>query len=195
MATSATKLNALLAAFAPGSSVEIAMNGNMIQISSTKSCYRLPTLPDAPAAFAITGEIDRIELPRADCLRLFEVLPAAGTEQSRYYLCGVFLQTIQDALFSVATNGVQLLRVGVVADHFSDDERLIVPAPAATMMRRLLRGAKADSVTMRRSRGLLSVTAPGSFELVTALIDASYPDYRESCRTLPAILSPASARN
>lgn len=46
------------------------------------------------------------------------------------------------------------------------------------MLRRLLHQTKSDEITLRRSRSLFSVTAPGSFELVTALIDASYPAYR-----------------
>jgi DNA polymerase III subunit beta len=177
--TSASSLNALIAAFTPSTTVEIAAHNNIIEVSSTNSCYRLPTLPEAPTAFAITGESGGAEISRADCLRLLEVLPAVETEQTRFYLCGVFLQTVEDELVAVATNGVQLLRVSAAADYLSDDERLIIPTPAAIMMRRLLRQAKADSVTLRRSRGMFSIAAPGSFELVTSLVDGTYPDYRK----------------
>jgi DNA polymerase-3 subunit beta len=177
-ATSATRLNALLAAFSPGTIVEISGEKGGIRISSTNSTYCLPTLPDSPSAFAIKGEIGHIELPRADCLRLLEVLPAVATEKSRNYLCGLHLHNVEDQLVALATDGTTLLNIAVTADHFSDDERLIIPTPAATMLRRLLRQAKTDSVTLRRSRGLFAVTAPGSFELVTALVDGSYPDYR-----------------
>ncbi len=180
--TSATRLNALLSAFTPGSSVELMKEEGGITISSKGSIHRLPTLPETPAAFAIDNETGRIELSHADCLRLLEVLPAAGTEPSRNYLRGIFLQSAEEDLLAVATDGVQLLRVGVVADHFSDDQALIIPAPAAAMMRRLLRQAKTDVVTLRRSRSLLSIATPGSFALITTLVGASFPDYR---RILP----------
>jgi DNA polymerase III sliding clamp (beta) subunit (PCNA family) len=177
-ATSATRLIALLGAFAPGSTIDISTDGIIIQVSSKASCYRLPTLPDPPTAFAIKGEIGRVELPRANCLRLLEALPAVATEQSRNYLCGVHLRSVEDQLVAVATDGTTLLTIGVAADHFSDHDGLIIPTPTATMLRRLLRQAKTESVTLRRSRGLFSVTSSGSFELVTALIEGSYPDYR-----------------
>jgi DNA polymerase-3 subunit beta len=178
IATSATRLSALLAAFPANTTVEIATDGTTIQVSSTASCYRLTALSDLPAAFAIDGETGRVELPRADCLKLLEVLPAAAIEKSRQYLCGMHLHTHDDQLIAVSTDGTALLTVSVPADHFSDDARLIIPAAAATVLRRLLRQTKADSVTLRRSRGLFSVTAPGSFQLITALIDAGLPDYR-----------------
>ena len=92
-------------------------------------------------------------------------------------MTGIYLHTIGDQLVAVATNGIRLLRVGVNAPAFNDDSRLIVPASAAATLRRLLRLAKVDDVTLRRSGNLLSVAATGSFELITGLIDASFPDY------------------
>ncbi|CAN7756493.1 hypothetical protein LJR220_002531 [Bradyrhizobium sp. LjRoot220] len=73
--TSATRLIALLSAFAPNTTIQITAEGSGIKISSEKSTYHLPALPDPPAAFAIDHELGRIELARADCLRLLEVLP------------------------------------------------------------------------------------------------------------------------
>jgi DNA polymerase III sliding clamp (beta) subunit (PCNA family) len=176
--TSASRLNALLAAFTPGSAVEISTDGSTVHIDSAKSTYRLPSLPETPSTFTINKELGRVELPRVDVLRLLEVLPAAGTEQTRLMLCGAFWHNVEGELVSVACDGTQLLRVGVAAAYFSDDQALIIPAPAAAMARRLLRQATTDVVTVRRSRGLLSITAPGCFELVTALVAAVFPDYR-----------------
>jgi DNA polymerase III subunit beta len=178
MSISATRLNALLAAFTPNTPIEIAADDAGIRINSASSTYYLPALPDPPAAFAIDRETGRIELSKAAFLKLLEVLPAANTESSRRYLNGAFLHNIGDRLNSVSTDGVQLLRVGIVAGHFGDDDRrLIVPTPAGAMLVRLLRQVKVESVTLRRSRSMFSVTAPGFFELTTSLIDGTYPKY------------------
>jgi DNA polymerase-3 subunit beta len=46
-----------------------------------------------------------------------------------------------------------------------------------TALIRIIKAMKPDKVTLRRSRTLFAVTGP-NFELVTAQIDATYPDYK-----------------
>jgi DNA polymerase-3 subunit beta len=121
------------------------------------------------------------------------VLPAAGTEETRFYLTGVFLQNVDDRLVAVATDGVKLLRAAVVAGVLSTDEHLIVPAKVAYETTKLVQRTKAECVTLRRSRTLFSVTAPG-FELTTSMIDAKYPAYQcvipaASCNTARCVRS------
>ena len=72
------------------------------------------------------------------------------------------MQNDGDELLAVATDGVTLLRIGVAADHFSDDERLIVPSAACAMLRKLLRASKTDSAHCAARAGFLPLPRPAS---------------------------------
>ena len=111
-------------------------------------------------------------------MKLLDVVAAAGTEKTRFFLNGVHLHSDGDKLIGVGMDGTKMLRVGVAADHFSADNRLIIPATAVKMLDKLLRVTKPEMVTLRRSHAAFSATAPG-FEIVSGMIDAAYPDYKK----------------
>jgi DNA polymerase III subunit beta len=176
-AISAWRFAALLSAFSSRSTIAIKTTATSVAITSAGSMYRLPLLAEPIGALVIDPEIGRVDLATADCVKLFEVAAAAGTEQTRFYLNGVYLHSADGRLTAVGMDGTKMLRVGIAADHFSDDNRLIVPTAAATLLIRLLRQTKPDRVTLRRSRAVFAASAPG-FEIVSRMIDAKFPDYR-----------------
>jgi DNA polymerase III sliding clamp (beta) subunit (PCNA family) len=178
---SARRFAALLSGFGPRSTINISTTETAVMISSGNSRYRLPLLADPRAGLVINPEIGRVELASADCIRLLDVVAAAGTEKTRFFLNGVYLHSDGDKLVGVGMDGTKVLRVGVAADHFSEDNRLIIPATAVKMLDKLLRATKPETVTLRRSRAVFAASAPG-FEIVSGMIDAAYPDYR---RNLP----------
>jgi len=175
---SARRLAALLSGFGPRSTINITTTDTAMMISSGNSRYRLPLLADPPAGLVINPEIGRVELASADCIRLLDVVAAADTEKTRFFLTGVYLHSDGDKLIGVGMDGTKMLRVGVVADHFSEDNRLIIPATAVKLLDKLLRATKPQMVTLRRSHAAFSATAPG-FEIVSGMIDAAYPDYKK----------------
>ena len=177
----AERLAGIIAGFPASSTITINTTANAAMIAYGNSRYRLPILPDAPAALAMDYEVARTEVAGDDLLTLFEVLPAAGTEPTRLFLTGLYMHNIGDQLVAVATDGVKLLRVSIAADHFSEDRSLIVPAKAAMALIRLIKQTKPNRVTLRRSHARFAVAGP-RFEFVTALIDGNYPDYE---RVLP----------
>jgi DNA polymerase III sliding clamp (beta) subunit (PCNA family) len=169
---------ALLSGFNPRSVIKIETTATALTITSGDSVYRLQLLPNPPAGLVINNEIGRADLATADCLKLFEVVAAADTERTRFFLGGVHLHNADGRVIAVSTNGVKLLSFSVASDdRLSTDDRLIIPAAAVEMTSRLLRQTRPDQVTLRRSRAVFSASAPG-FEIVTGMIDAAYPDYR-----------------
>ena len=173
---SARRFAALLSGFGPRSTINIGTTETAMMISSGNSRYRMPLLADPRAGLLINPEIGRVELATEDCLKLLDVVAAAGTEKTRFFLNGVYLHNADGKLIGVGMDGTKMLRVGVAADHFSEDNRLIIPATAVKMLEKLLRLTKPEMVTLRRSRAVFSATAPG-FEITSGMIDAAYPDY------------------
>jgi DNA polymerase III sliding clamp (beta) subunit (PCNA family) len=177
----ANRLGGLIAGFSSSSSITINTTANTAMISCGDSRFRLPVLPEVPAALELDTETAGIDVAGNDLLTLFEVLPAASTEATRFFLTGLYMHSVGDELVAVATDGTKLLRASIKADHLSADRRFIVPSKAAMTLIRLVKQTKPDRITLRRSHTRFAVTGP-SFEFVTALIDAKYPDYE---RLLP----------
>jgi DNA polymerase-3 subunit beta len=178
----ADRLGDLIAGFPRSAMVTISTTANSAMISCGNAKYRLPIHPIAPDTIAIDSEIANIEIASRDLLDLLAVLPAAGTEQSRFYLTGVHFHNVGDQLFAVATDGTKLLRASAAAGQLSLDRRLTLPAKSATTLSTLIKRAKPATVTLARSRSLFAVTCP-AFSLTCRLIDGEYPDYQ---RVLPA---------
>jgi DNA polymerase-3 subunit beta len=172
----AERLVGLISGFPSNGTITITTMPNAAMISCGNGKYRLPVMSDAPAALAMDYEIASIEMAGDDLLTLFEVVPAASAEEDRLYLNGVHLHSAGDQLIGVATDGVKLIRIGVAADHFSDDPSLIVPTKTAIAAVKLLKTTKPDKITLRRSGALIAVTGR-SFELVASLLDYKYPSY------------------
>jgi DNA polymerase III subunit beta len=159
-AVSADRLAALIDGFAADASVNISAEPNGVTIGR----YRLPG-SDIPMENDLTGVIGHVEIDGGDCIALLAVASAAGIDQTRFFLTGVFLHSHRDQLVSVATNGVKLLRHSVPAAEFSTSRDLIVPARAAVALTRLIRHTKA----------MLAASGNG-FEFTTRLIDFEFPD-------------------
>jgi DNA polymerase-3 subunit beta len=177
-AVSAWRFAALLSGFGPRSAITIETTAKALTIICGESRYRLPLLADPPGGLVVDPEIGRADLATEDCFKLFEVVAAAGTERTRFYLNGVYMHNVDGRLTAVGMDGTKMLSVSIAShDRVSEDNRLIIPTPAVTMLMRLLRQTKPDRVTLRRSRAVFAASAPG-FEIVTGLIDAAYPDYR-----------------
>lgn len=178
-AAAADRLAALVESFAPEATVAIATDGPVAKIGCRRSYSRLAAIPvdRLPTAFAIDHETGKVEISAEDCLRLLEPIAAVGREETRYYLNGIFLQSIADRLISVATDGLRLIRTSIVAREFSVDRSCIVPAPAVVALRKLLAQIESERILIRRSQRLIEFSAP-EFCFVSRLIDATYPDYQ-----------------
>jgi DNA polymerase-3 subunit beta len=104
---------------------------------------------------------------------------AISQEQTRFYLCGVSLnvrgEEDEARMRAASTNGNELAVIAVPVPPGADGmPDIIVPAPAADELERLLRGA--DTVDLSITEAALVATV-GEMVLLTKLIAATFPDY------------------
>ena len=101
---------------------------------------------------------------------------AISSEETRYYLMGIFLHLVDDQMRAAATDGHRLARVTVAKPDGADGmPDVIVPRKAVTELYRLLEeveGTVEVSLSPTKIRFGL-----GSAILTSKLIDGTFPDY------------------
>lgn len=169
---------------ARGDTVRLSDPGNgRAVLESAGATVRLTTrdIADFPK-LRVAGELDLATVDGATLQKDIERLaPCISTEETRYYLNGVFFHATQDEYGRdvwrmAATDGHRLGRVTRdVPEGLANMADAIVPRKACAFMRR--RGLKgADSVRIGFSKSHFVMQA-GTMRLVSKLIDGTFPDY------------------
>src|SRR5438046_9035715 len=98
-----------------GSQVELTAAEGKMQIIAGRSRLNLSTLPRADFPVIAEGELPtRFELPAATLCQIIEKTRfAISTEETRYYLMGIFIHVVEDQLRAAATDGHRLARITV----------------------------------------------------------------------------------
>jgi DNA polymerase III subunit beta len=167
-----------------GAQVRLDMSGDdpRVTVTAGRSRFSLPVLPhtDFPA-MSTGGFASSITLPRSDLARLIDRTRfAISTEETRYYLNGVYLHASTSeagvVLRAVATDGHRLALADLVwTEGPLNMPGVIVPRKTVNELRRLLDGAE-DLVTLSVSEAKIQF-AFGRTTLTSKLIDGSFPDY------------------
>ena len=86
-----------------------------MQVNAGRSRFNLSTLPRDDFPVIAEGELPtRFELPAATLRQIIDKTRfAISTEETRYYLMGIFLHVADDQLKAAATDGHRLARVTV----------------------------------------------------------------------------------
>ncbi len=166
-----------------GAAVRLAWEegAGTVALTAGRSRFKLPALPveDFPA-FSATEMTHSFSIAGKTLAALFErVSFAISTEETRYYLNGVYLHVVDGAdgpmLRAVATDGHRLARMQALAPRGSAGmPGVIVPRKTVGEIIRL--AAEADSVDVSLSATKISVAA-GMTVLTSKLIDGTFPDY------------------
>ena len=161
-----------------GSQVELNAAEGKMQLTAGRARFNLATLPRDDFPVIAEGELPtRFELPAATLRQIIDKTRfAISTEETRYYLMGIFLHVADDQLKAAATDGHRLARVTVGkpdgADWMPD---VIVPRKCVAELRKLLdelEGTVEVSLSPTKIRFGL-----GSAVLTSKLIDGTFPDY------------------
>ena len=161
-----------------GSQVEIAASEGKMQIVAGRSRFNLSTLPRDDFPVIAEGELPtRFELPAATLRQIIEKTRfAISSEETRYYLMGIFLHVIDDQLRAAATDGHRLARITVPKPDGADGmPDVIIPRKAVAELYRLLEeleGTVEISLSPTKVRFGLGSAVPTS-----KLIDGTFPDY------------------
>ncbi|HEX6740995.1 MAG TPA: DNA polymerase III subunit beta [Sphingomicrobium sp.] len=161
-----------------GSQVELSAAEGKMQVNAGRARFSLSTLPRDDFPVIAEGELPtRFELPAATLRQIIEKTRfAISSEETRYYLMGIFLHVIDDQLRAAATDGHRLARVTVGKPDGADGmPDVIVPRKAVAELYRLLEeleGTVEISLSPTKVRFGL-----GSAVLTSKLIDGTFPDY------------------
>ena len=164
-----------------GSQIELTLADGRLSVAAGRSRFQLATLPrdvfpifaegDLPHSFTIPAATLRQTIDRTRF--------AISTEETRYYLNGIFMHVTDEAkpaLRAVATDGHRLARVAIERPEGSDGmPDVIVPRKAVAEVRKLLDEMDGDvRVSLSQSKIRFAFD---SAVLTSKLIDGTFPDY------------------
>jgi DNA polymerase-3 subunit beta len=163
-------------------------DGNAMSVISGRSSFRLQCLPqsDFPELSAGTfPHIFRLDSPALKGL-IERTQFAISTEETRYYLNGIYLHAIETdgklKLRAVATDGHRLARAEVEAPAGSEGmPGIIIPRKTVSELQKLVDEPDV-AVTVELSDTKIRFTI-GSVVLTSKLIDGTFPDYQ---RVIPS---------
>ncbi len=161
-----------------GSQVEIAAAEGKMQVNAGRSRFNLSTLPRDDFPVIAEGDLPtKFELPAATLREIIEKTRfAISSEETRYYLMGIFFHVVDEQLRAAATDGHRLARITVPKpDGAEGMPDIIVPRKCVHELYRLLEeleGTVEISLSPTKVRFGL-----GSAVLTSKLIDGTFPDY------------------
>ncbi len=172
-----------------GSQVELSGDSDesgRLKIVSANCKFSLPCLPVAEFPVMDAGNLpNNFELTPAELIALIDKTRfAISTEETRYYLNGIYLHatTSEDGnnvLKSVATDGHRLGCIKVDAPAGSESiPGVIVPRKTVLEVRKLLDGVE-DNVKVALSENKISFSIGDDATLLSKLIDGTFPDYEK----------------
>ncbi|MFG1319869.1 DNA polymerase III subunit beta [Xanthobacter autotrophicus] len=185
--------------------------GNDLVVKYGRSRFRLQTLPpdDFPTLGTPLAPLPQVAGTKvafsiaADALcAMFDAVEAAiSSEETRYYLCGIYLHHKAGKLRAVATNGHVLSLYEVDAPEGSAGlEGVILPRGLVKTLRGLW-GRSKETLRVAVDKSRIAVEGEG-IAITSKLIDGTYPDYERvvpkagetALRTTPAALTGAIER-
>lgn len=166
-----------------GSEVEIKLDTvkERLTLASGQARFALQTLSADDFPDVSAGELShRFDMQAADLKRLIEKTRfAISTEETRYYLNGIYLHTVTrgaETLRAVATDGHRLARVELpLPPGATGMPGVIVPRKTVQELHRLLE-ASSELVHVGVSAAKIRFEI-GSVTLTSKLIDGTFPDY------------------
>ena len=164
---------------------EVALDtgdGAQLALRSGRSKFTLQVLPESDFPDLATGEFaTRFTLTAGALKKLIERTQfAISTEETRYYLNGIYLHVVTAAgkpmLRAVATDGHRLAQAQIDAPAGSESMAgVIVPRKTVGEVQKLMEDPEAE-VTVELSETKVRFTI-GPVVLTSKLIDGTFPDY------------------
>jgi len=172
-----------------GAQVELQASGDRsaLLVRAGRSRFTLQALPETDFPDLAAGELPhKFKLASKDLKRLVDKTQfAISTEETRYYLNGIYLHTVEDKgtkLRAVATDGHRLAQAEMpVPKGATGMPGVIVPRKTVAEVQRLIEDA-GDEVEVELSPAKIRFSF-GKVVLTSKLIDGTFPDYG---RVIPA---------
>lgn len=168
-----------------GSQVSLTTNDNRLEVKAGRTNFKLPTLPRDDFPVIVEGDLPTsFELPARLLAEMIDRTRfAISTEETRYYLNGIFLHVTDEdepLLKAAATDGHRLARFTVPRpEGAAGMPDVIVPRKAVGELRKLLDEALDSNVMIDLSASKIrfALGGEGGVVLTSKLIDGTFPDY------------------
>lgn len=168
-----------------GSQVSLETSDNRMIVKAGRSRFQLPTLPRDDFPVIVEGDLPTsFEIPARTLAELIDRTRfAISTEETRYYLNGIFLHVSDDGqpvLKAAATDGHRLARFTIARPDGADGmPDVIVPRKCVGELRKLLEEVLDSAVLIDLSASKVRFTLGGEngVVLTSKLIDGTFPDY------------------
>ena len=168
-----------------GSQVSLTTSDNRLEVKAGRSNFKLPTLPRDDFPVIVAGALPTsFELPARLLAELIDRTRfAISTEETRYYLNGIFLHVTDEdepLLKAAATDGHRLARFTIPRpEGAAGMPDVIVPRKAVGELRKLLDEALDSNVLIDLSASKIrfALGGEGGMVLTSKLIDGTFPDY------------------
>lgn len=168
-----------------GTQVSLETADNRMTVKAGRSRFSLPTLPRDDFPMIVEGDLPTtFEIGAKTLAELIDRTRfAISTEETRYYLNGIFLHVSdedQPVLKAAATDGHRLARYTIPRpDGAQGMPDVIVPRKAIAELRKLLEEAQDSNVEIELSASKIRFTlgGEGGVVLTSKLIDGTFPDY------------------
>ncbi|MGX7895571.1 DNA polymerase III subunit beta [Tsuneonella sp. HG222] len=168
-----------------GAQVSLEAADNRMTVKAGRSRFQLPTLPRDDFPTIVEGDLPTsFEIPAKLLSEMIDRTRfAISTEETRYYLNGIFLHVSdedQPLLKAAATDGHRLARFTIARpEGAAGMPDVIVPRKAVSELRKLLEEGQDGSVQIDLSASKIRFTlgGEGGVVLTSKLIDGTFPDY------------------
>ena len=168
-----------------GSQVSLETAENRMEVKAGRSRFKLPTLPRDDFPVIVEGDLPTgFSLPAKQLAELIDRTRfAISTEETRYYLNGIFLHVTDEekpVLKAAATDGHRLARFTIARPEGAEGmPDVIVPRKAVGELRKLLDESMDGEVRIDLSPSKIRFTlgGEGGVVLTSKLIDGTFPDY------------------
>ncbi|MBQ1498227.1 MAG: DNA polymerase III subunit beta [Sphingomonas sp.] len=164
-----------------GAQVELSAAEGRITVNAGRARFTLSTLPRDDFPMIAEGELPTVfELPAETLKQIIDKTRfAISTEETRYYLNGIYLHVVDEAtpvLRAAATDGHRLARVTVARPDGADAmPGVIIPRKCVGELRKLLEEVDGSiGVSLSGSKIRFDL---GQAILTSKLIDGTFPDY------------------
>jgi DNA polymerase-3 subunit beta len=181
----AATLAGIMAKLPDGAQATLTLKDGSLLVTAGRSRFTLPTLP--PTDFPEVPADDwsaRFEMDKANLIALIAATDfAMSTDDTRYYLNGIFFHVRDGQMLGAATDGSRLARFHCEmpdgAEAMGDS---IVSRKTVGLIGKLLDAHDGPLVGIDVSARKIRVSI-GTVELVAKLVDGTFPDYT---RVIPA---------
>jgi len=176
---------------APGSNILISedVDQTLVQIGPKVKVWlnRDAEVKDFPEFDMGEKPMHYFSLTVGDLCEAFKnVQPAISTEETRYYLNGIYAHESAGQMIFVATDGHRLLKKELPAPKGAKDMfGSIIPRKAVKFLIDCMKGMDVNEYVTIRSQDAKMEFSGGNWQVITKLIDGNFPDYT---RVIPAAI-------